>query len=208
MRVTAVSNSICSICQPESCNRSQMRRPQRLLKSFRRSISTAVSWLSTFRVLFRDRLTKTIFETTARSIWLRFQLVRSFGARQFSTLLHMAESRRRTRNSRLAVLRRFVAARSRSERKRQVFVGSDPPFAVAGTSVDVNGQPARIFYASPEEVVFVVPGGLSNGPAEFVVHNSDGFLSKAEATFLLPRRASLRLEATGVVKPSFSTQTR
>ncbi len=62
-----------------------------------------------------------------------------------------------------------------------IFAGSDPPFTVAGTTVDVNGQPARIFYASPEEVVFVVPDGVSNGPAEFVVSNSDGFLSKAEA---------------------------
>ena len=62
-----------------------------------------------------------------------------------------------------------------------VFAGSDPPFAVAGTVVDVNGQPARIFYASPEEVVFVVPDGLLSGPAEFVVSNSDGFLAKAEA---------------------------
>ncbi|HLM24718.1 MAG TPA: lamin tail domain-containing protein, partial [Pyrinomonadaceae bacterium] len=58
---------------------------------------------------------------------------------------------------------------------------ADPPFTVAGTTVKVNGQPARIFYAAPEEVVFVVPGGLPNGPAEFVVTNSDGFSSRAEA---------------------------
>jgi len=61
------------------------------------------------------------------------------------------------------------------------FTGSDPPFAVAGTVVNVNGEPARIFYASPEEVVFVVPGGVSNGPAQIVATNSDGFSSKAEA---------------------------
>ena len=61
------------------------------------------------------------------------------------------------------------------------FAGSDPPFTVAGTTVKVNGQPAGIFYAAPDEVVFVTPSGLSNGPAEFVVTNSDGFSSKAEA---------------------------
>jgi uncharacterized protein (TIGR03437 family) len=61
------------------------------------------------------------------------------------------------------------------------FAEGDPPFTVAGTAVKVNGQPARVFYAAPDEVVFVVPGGLSNGPAEFVVTNSDGFSSKAEA---------------------------
>ena len=62
-----------------------------------------------------------------------------------------------------------------------MFAGSDPPFAVAGTVVNVNGQPARIFYASPDEVVFVVPNGVSSGPAQVVVTNSDGFSSKAEA---------------------------
>ena len=61
------------------------------------------------------------------------------------------------------------------------FAGEDPPFTVAGTTVKVNGRQARVFYASPEEVVFVVPQGLPNGPAEFVVTNADGFSSKAEA---------------------------
>jgi len=61
------------------------------------------------------------------------------------------------------------------------FAGGDPPFTVGGTTVKINGQPARIFYAAPDEVVFVVPGGSSNGPAEFVVTNSEGFSSKVEA---------------------------
>ncbi len=61
------------------------------------------------------------------------------------------------------------------------FTGNDPPFTVAGTSVKVNGQPARIYYVSPDEVIFVVPGGLSNGQGQFVVTNSDGFSSKTEA---------------------------
>ena len=61
------------------------------------------------------------------------------------------------------------------------FTDGAPPFDVAGTSVRVNDGSARIFYVSPEEVVFVVPDGLSNGPAEFVVTNADGFSSKATA---------------------------
>ena len=56
------------------------------------------------------------------------------------------------------------------------------PFAVAGTTVTVNGQPARIFYVSADEVVFVVPDALANRPAEFLVTNLDGLSSKAEAT--------------------------
>lgn len=61
------------------------------------------------------------------------------------------------------------------------FSDGAPPFQVAGTVVRVNERSARIFYVSPEEVVFVVPDGLSSGPAEFVVTNADGFSSKATA---------------------------
>ena len=50
-----------------------------------------------------------------------------------------------------------------------------------GSTVTVNGQAAQIFYASPEEVVFVVPSGLVAGSAEFLVTNADGLQSKAEA---------------------------
>jgi uncharacterized protein (TIGR03437 family) len=58
---------------------------------------------------------------------------------------------------------------------------TDPPLELAGTTVTVNGRAARIFYASPEEIVFIVPDGLASGPAEFIVTNSDGFSSKAQA---------------------------
>ena len=61
------------------------------------------------------------------------------------------------------------------------FTDGAPPFQVAGTAVRVNDRSARIFYVSPEEVVFVVPDGLTSGPAEFVATNADGFSSKATA---------------------------
>ena len=44
----------------------------------------------------------------------------------------------------------------------------------------VNGQAARIFYVSAGEVVFVVPSGLAEGPAQFLVTNGDGLQSQAE----------------------------
>lgn len=59
--------------------------------------------------------------------------------------------------------------------------GGELPFSVAGTTVTVNSQAARIFYVSADEVVFLVPGTLANGPAEFLVTNLDGLSSKAEA---------------------------
>jgi uncharacterized protein (TIGR03437 family) len=64
------------------------------------------------------------------------------------------------------------------------FAGEDPPFTVAGTTVTVNDRAARIFYTAPDEVVFVTPGALANGPAEFVVTNSDGFSSMAHANIV------------------------
>ena len=60
-------------------------------------------------------------------------------------------------------------------------ISTNPPFALAGTTVKVNSQAARIFYASPEEVIFIVPEGLAEGPAEFVVTNADGFSSQGAA---------------------------
>jgi len=52
---------------------------------------------------------------------------------------------------------------------------------LAGTTVTVNGRAARIFYASPDNSVFVAPDGLADGPAVVVITNADGFSSKAEA---------------------------
>ncbi|HEX6718048.1 MAG TPA: lamin tail domain-containing protein [Pyrinomonadaceae bacterium] len=59
--------------------------------------------------------------------------------------------------------------------------GDELPFTLAGTSVTVNGQAARLFYVSATEVVFVVPDQVSTGPAEFLVTNADGLSSKAQA---------------------------
>jgi len=61
------------------------------------------------------------------------------------------------------------------------FNGGELPVELAGTTVTVNGQAARIFYVSAGEVVFVVPNGLANGPAQFLVTNREGLQSQAEA---------------------------
>jgi len=60
--------------------------------------------------------------------------------------------------------------------------GGSLPFTLAGTTVVVNGQQARIVYVSPEEVTVVVPPNASIGLAEIVVTNADGFQLKAAAT--------------------------
>ena len=58
------------------------------------------------------------------------------------------------------------------------------PFIVAGTTVTVNGLPARIFFVSPTEVHFHVPVATVLGTAEVVVTNSDGFQSRGNVTVL------------------------
>jgi uncharacterized protein (TIGR03437 family) len=96
-----------------------------------------------------------------------------------ATVLNTASQGNRIAPASIATIRGNALA-FRSE--AAVFTaGDDPPITVAGTRVNVNSQPARIFYASPDEVVFAVPNGLANGPAEFVVTNSEGFSSRAEA---------------------------
>jgi uncharacterized protein (TIGR03437 family) len=58
------------------------------------------------------------------------------------------------------------------------------PTSVGGTTVTVNGQPARIFFVSPGEVHFHVPAATALATAEVVVTNSDGFQSKGNVTTL------------------------
>ena len=53
--------------------------------------------------------------------------------------------------------------------------------ALTGASVKVNGLLAQTLFTTPQEVVFVVPEDLPDGPAEFVATNTDGFEVKAEA---------------------------
>src|SRR5204863_1647183 len=58
------------------------------------------------------------------------------------------------------------------------------PASLANTGVTVNGQIATLLYVSASEVVFLVPAGLTDGPAEFIVVNSEGFPSKAQGSIV------------------------
>jgi uncharacterized protein (TIGR03437 family) len=52
------------------------------------------------------------------------------------------------------------------------------PYSLDGTTVAVNGQPAQLFFVSPEQVNFQVPPQTTIGPAEFVVTNAEGFQTR------------------------------
>ncbi len=47
-----------------------------------------------------------------------------------------------------------------------------------GAKVTVNGQLAKVYFASATEVIFVVPENVALGPGEIIVTNADGFSSK------------------------------
>jgi len=55
------------------------------------------------------------------------------------------------------------------------------PFVMGGTTVQANGEFCQLLYASSTEVIFVTPSNLPDGPAKFVITNSEDFPSKAEA---------------------------
>jgi uncharacterized protein (TIGR03437 family) len=49
--------------------------------------------------------------------------------------------------------------------------GSEPMTTLSGASVRVNGEPAQVLYASPEQINFVMPSGTPLGSAEVTVEN-------------------------------------
>lgn len=79
---------------------------------------------------------------------------------------------------------------------------TDPPLTLAGTTVKVNGQPARMFYASPEEVVFVVPETVARGPGEIVVTNADGVAAKADVMIVNVAPRLFTVNGEGVILDS------
>ena len=92
-----------------------------------------------------------------------------------ATVLNAASQSAQIASGSLAAIRGSVLA-FKTESASSVTL----PQLLAGTSVRVNGVPTRILYASPDEVVVVVPD--IDGPAEFVVTNADGFASKTTVT--------------------------
>src|SRR5262245_64804291 len=48
------------------------------------------------------------------------------------------------------------------------------PTSIAGTTVKVNGELARLFYVSPGQVNYIIPSGTANGLASVVVTSGDG----------------------------------
>jgi uncharacterized protein (TIGR03437 family) len=56
--------------------------------------------------------------------------------------------------------------------------GGSLPFDLAGASVTIAGQAAKIIQASPTKVDFIVPDGVPAGNQEVLVTSIDGFVSE------------------------------
>lgn len=59
------------------------------------------------------------------------------------------------------------------------FANDRLPTSLDGTVVVVNGIPARLLFVSQTEIIFVMPVGLSEGSADVMATNADGFVSRA-----------------------------
>src|SRR5262245_31340350 len=55
------------------------------------------------------------------------------------------------------------------------------PTSIAGTTVRVNGELARLFYVSPDQVNYLIPPGTPPGVASVVVTSGDGTVSTGGA---------------------------
>lgn len=73
------------------------------------------------------------------------------------------------------------------------------PLTLDGTTVYVNGYQARLFYVSPGQINFSVPGGTLPGEATIVVINSDGGVSTGTVmiTQVVPGIFTTRADGTG-----------
>jgi uncharacterized protein (TIGR03437 family) len=82
----------------------------------------------------------------------------------------------------IAVARGGLLANSTQQAQR--LANGTFPTNVGGTTVTVNGRPARIFFVSPSQVNFLVPPQTELGTADVIVTNSEGFPSRGSVAAL------------------------
>src|SRR5688572_32503161 len=73
-----------------------------------------------------------------------------------------------------------------------------------GARVTVNGQLAKVYFASATEVIVVVPENVALGPGEIIVTNADGFSSRAEVVISSAAPGVFTVSGDGKAKESFS----
>ncbi len=71
------------------------------------------------------------------------------------------------------------------------------PESIAGTTVAVNGRPAKLLYVSPAEVHFVVPPETGIGMAEIRLTNVDGFESRVDVMIVSAAPGLFSLNGNG-----------
>lgn len=89
----------------------------------------------------------------------------------------------------------------------QVASSSPLPNSMAGTTVTVRDSAniervARLFFVSPQQINFLMPEGLSNGPATVIVANDEGKLSAGTVNIAAVAPALFSANATGKDVPA------
>ncbi len=81
--------------------------------------------------------------------------------------------------------------------KVELAVTQPLPKSLAGTTLKVNGEPAQLFFVSPDQINFLVPSGTTAGEADVVVTSGDGTVSAGKVRIAQAAPALLTADASG-----------
>ncbi|NOT62731.1 MAG: hypothetical protein HOP19_21190, partial [Acidobacteria bacterium] len=93
----------------------------------------------------------------------------------------------------------------------QVAIGNDTdpntsgiqlPTQLAGTTVEINGKRAPLFFVSPNQINLVLPGDTTIGPANVIVRASNGTTNTGTAQIVQADPALFPLNGTGTGVPA------
>ncbi|MEK7830211.1 MAG: hypothetical protein AAB401_03950, partial [Acidobacteriota bacterium] len=82
--------------------------------------------------------------------------------------------------------------------------GIQLPTELGGTTVEVNGRRAGLFFVSPTQVNYLMPAATENGSANVVVRSGDGTVSNGTAQVLASAPALFTANSSGAGVPAGS----
>jgi uncharacterized protein (TIGR03437 family) len=80
--------------------------------------------------------------------------------------------------------------------------GVQLPTELGGTTIEVNGVRAEMFYVSPSQVNYVIPAGIAPGTANVVARSGDGTISAGTVTIAQVAPAIFSANANGQGAPA------
>lgn len=76
------------------------------------------------------------------------------------------------------------------------------PTSLDGTSLYINGTPARLFFVSPTQINFLIPATTQPGAAQVVITAKDGTISRGQTVISPSAPAIFTRTATGIGAPA------